>query len=62
MQYLEEKKLVHGYLAACNVLISEDGNAKVAHFAQARSVNANHARGQFPIRWTAPEALEEYVS
>lgn len=59
MQYLEEKKLVHRDLAARNVLISEDGNAKVADFGLARSVDANHAGGRFPIKWTAPEALRE---
>ena len=62
MQYLEEKKLVHRDLAARNVLISEDGNAKVADFGLARSVDANHAGGRFPIKWTAPEALRESVS
>ena len=63
MSHLENVGLVHRDLAARNVLIGENGLAKVADFGLARVVvdDVYSARqGQFPVKWTSPEALETY--
>jgi len=59
MQYLEEKKIVHRDLAARNVLLAEDLTAKVADFGLARDVALEMEKGKFPVKWTAPEAIQD---
>lgn len=61
MEYLEAKKVVHRDLAARNVLISEDCVAKVSDFGLAREECYNLDVGKLPIKWTAPEALKNWV-
>ncbi|XP_064112693.1 tyrosine-protein kinase SRK2-like [Macrobrachium nipponense] len=61
MWYLETENYIHRDLAARNVLIGADLQVKVADFGLSRLVDEEiyQARegGQFPIKWTAPEAL-----
>ena len=63
LAYLASIKLVHRDVAARNVLVSSERRAKIADFGMSReTVNSEYYRskgGQLPIRWTAPEALEE---
>jgi serine/threonine protein kinase len=63
LAYLASRRFVHRDIAARNVLVSSDKRAKIADFGLSRETNASdyyRARGgQMPIRWTAPEALEE---
>uniref|UniRef100_A0A1I7SCC5 Tyrosine-protein kinase n=1 Tax=Bursaphelenchus xylophilus TaxID=6326 RepID=A0A1I7SCC5_BURXY len=67
MMYLESRKLVHRDLAARNVLVGEevDGIAqiKIADFGLARKMMDDEykadAGSNFPLKWTAPEAILE---
>ena len=42
-------------LAARNVLLADDGQAKVADFGLASTDGATIESGKLPIKWTAPE-------
>ncbi|KAM9461372.1 megakaryocyte-associated tyrosine-protein kinase isoform 1-T1 [Clarias gariepinus] len=57
MEYLESKKLVHRDLAARNILISEDSVAKISDFGLAMADCQNIDIAKLPVKWTAPEAL-----
>ncbi|CAG7718410.1 unnamed protein product [Allacma fusca] len=64
MEYLSEKKVIHGDLAARNVLLSNDGVAKVTDFGLSRRRNYEYVKcvskksetdGPQPWRWVAIE-------
>ncbi|XP_060797300.1 megakaryocyte-associated tyrosine-protein kinase isoform X2 [Neoarius graeffei] len=57
MEYLESKKFVHRDLAGRNVLISEDNVAKISDFGLAMVDCQNIDSAKLPVKWTAPEAL-----
>lgn len=61
MAYLESENYIHRDLAARNVLVGENDIVKVADFGLARIINEDvyEARvgARFPIKWTAPEAI-----
>ncbi|XP_039442885.1 fibroblast growth factor receptor homolog 1-like [Culex pipiens pallens] len=64
MQHLSSMKLIHRDLAARNILVSEGFVMKIADFGLARDVhNQEYYRkmtsGKLPMRWMAPESLEE---
>ena len=61
MAYLESETVVHKDLAARNVLIAENGDAKVCDFGLAHDIH-NTVDEKLPIKWTAPEALRKCVS
>ena len=50
-------------IAARNVLLNNNGQAKISDFGLARKANiyVPHEGGKFPVKWTAPEALKESV-
>ena len=62
MSYLEKKQFVHRDLAARNVLVGEALTCKVAGFGLAMCLEGeippNPNEGKFPVKWTAPEALD----
>jgi serine/threonine protein kinase len=63
MAYLSSLHFVHRDLAARNVLVGSDIQAKIADFGLSREIGEDDQyyqskNGQLPIRWTAPEALE----
>lgn len=51
-------------LAARNILLNSNGQAKISDFGLARraEIHVPHEGGKFPVKWTAPEALKESVS
>ena len=73
MAHLIESHFVHRDLAARNVLVDSMRTCKVADFGLSRAVAVSEdaaagdeeeeqyyrsVKGQFPVRWTAPEAME----
>jgi len=64
LQHIHSKHFVHRDVAARNVLVGAGMVAKIADFGLSRqnSAGSEYYRsngGQLPVRWTAPEALEE---
>ncbi|KAL1395783.1 hypothetical protein pipiens_010989, partial [Culex pipiens pipiens] len=65
MEYLSSIKCIHRDLAARNILVSEGYVMKVADFGLARDVQDHEyyrkmTAGKVPIRWMAPESLENF--
>lgn len=65
MAYLASRGVVHRDLAARNVLVTSDHKAKIADFGLTRDTDGNseyyNSRGgAIPVRWSAPEALEDH--
>lgn len=61
LAYLASRSFVHRDVAARNVLISSDGRAKVSDFGMSRNTedaDYYYSRSKLPIRWCAPECLE----
>ncbi|XP_062857401.1 tyrosine-protein kinase Blk [Trichomycterus rosablanca] len=60
MTYIERKNYIHRDLRAANILVSETLHCKIADFGLARIIESEyHAQegAKFPIKWTAPEAI-----
>jgi serine/threonine protein kinase len=63
MEYLEAQNYIHRDLRAANILVGENNIVKVADFGLAKfSLNEQNevldTNTKFPVKWTAPEALE----
>lgn len=58
MEHLECKKLLHRDLAGRNILVSEDGVAKISDFGLAKVSSTATDNSKLPVKWTAPEALK----
>lgn len=66
MEYLSSVSIVHRDLAARNCLVSEDYEAKVGDFGLTRKTYCRDyyrmkGSAPLPIRWMAPESLEDGV-
>jgi hypothetical protein len=63
LAYLASRNFVHRDVAARNVLVSSEHRAKISDFGMSReTVNSDYYQskgGQIPVRWSAPEALED---
>ncbi|XP_073965214.1 fibroblast growth factor receptor homolog 1-like [Choristoneura fumiferana] len=63
MEFLVSRGCIHRDLAARNVLVSGDLTIKIADFGLARDVRdyayyRKRSAGRLPVRWMAPESLE----
>ncbi|XP_057369653.2 vascular endothelial growth factor receptor 1-like [Daphnia carinata] len=66
MNYLSSKKVLHGDLAARNVLLADDGVVKVADFGMAKKMyyERNYEKtgqGLMPVKWMAIESLTDRI-
>ncbi|KAL5278984.1 KDR family protein [Megaselia abdita] len=66
MDYLASKKVLHGDLAARNILLCEDNVVKICDFGLARSMckgdnYKKQGEARLPIKWLALESLESQV-
>ncbi|KAI9559363.1 hypothetical protein GHT06_016152 [Daphnia sinensis] len=64
MDYLASRKVLHGDLAARNVLLADGGVAKVADFGMSRNMyyEGNYqkeSQGLMPVKWMAIESLTD---
>ncbi|EFX87291.1 hypothetical protein DAPPUDRAFT_44144, partial [Daphnia pulex] len=66
MDYLVSKKVLHGDLAARNILLADDGVAKVADFGMAKKMYyeenyEKRGQGLMPVKWMAIESLVDRI-
>nr|XP_045605396.1 vascular endothelial growth factor receptor 1-like isoform X1 [Procambarus clarkii] len=66
MEYLAFKKVLHGDLAARNVLLAEENIVKISDFGLAKDIykNQNYKKksdGPVPVKWLALECLKDGV-
>uniref|UniRef100_A0A669CBB0 Tyrosine-protein kinase n=1 Tax=Oreochromis niloticus TaxID=8128 RepID=A0A669CBB0_ORENI len=60
MAYIEKKNYIHRDLRAANILVNETLHCKIADFGLARIIESEYTAqegAKFPIKWTAPEAI-----
>ncbi len=62
MCYLESKSVLHRDLACRNVLIDDQMKPKISDFGLAQARNVTLESGKFPIKWSAPEAINDKVA
>lgn len=65
MDYLASKKIIHGDLAARNVLLCEDNVIKICDFGLAKSLYKSYIYKRtngtsLPFKWLALESIEDY--
>lgn len=66
MDYLASLKIIHGDLAARNVLLAQDDVVKICDFGLAKSLYKNNKytmKGEVPLpfKWLAPESMADGV-
>ncbi|KAB7500276.1 Vascular endothelial growth factor receptor 3, partial [Armadillidium nasatum] len=66
MEYLSSRKVLHGDLAARNLLLAEDNVVKICDFGLSREMHKNYmylkkSSDAMPIKWMAPEAIEQKI-
>ncbi|XP_023952476.2 vascular endothelial growth factor receptor 1 isoform X2 [Bicyclus anynana] len=66
MEYLASRKVLHGDLAARNVLLAEDNVVKICDFGLARSIYKNdeykkQENSPLPVKWLAIECMTDRI-
>ncbi|XP_063602901.1 vascular endothelial growth factor receptor 1-like [Penaeus indicus] len=66
MEYLAFKKVLHGDLAARNILLTEDNVVKISDFGLAKDIYRKEnyhkkSKGPMPVKWLAIECLREGI-
>ncbi|XP_046666077.1 vascular endothelial growth factor receptor kdr-like isoform X2 [Homalodisca vitripennis] len=66
MEYLASRKVLHGDLAARNVLLAEDNIVKICDFGLSKSMYTDvnyHKKGDdpLPVKWMALESIQDRV-
>ncbi|KAL4714431.1 hypothetical protein ACJJTC_017726 [Scirpophaga incertulas] len=66
MEYLASRKVLHGDLAARNVLLAEDNIVKICDFGLARSIYKNDEyqkkeNSLLPVKWLAVECMTDRI-
>ncbi|XP_059350097.1 vascular endothelial growth factor receptor 1-like [Daphnia carinata] len=65
MEFIASKKVLHGDLAARNVLLADHGIVKIADFGMARQMKnyiyEKKGQGLLPIKWMAIESLTDQI-
>ncbi|KPJ01940.1 Vascular endothelial growth factor receptor 1 [Papilio xuthus] len=66
MEYLASRKVLHGDLAARNVLLAEDNIVKICDFGLARSIYKNDEyqkkeNSPLPVKWLAIECMTDRI-
>ncbi|KAB7500453.1 Platelet-derived growth factor receptor alpha, partial [Armadillidium nasatum] len=66
MEYLTSRKVLHGDLAARNLLLTNNNVVKICDFGLSRKMYKNYvylkkSNEMMPIKWMAPEAIEQRI-
>lgn len=65
MAHLQKFRIVHGDLAARNVLVYENLTVKISDFGMSKKLSQNYYRktskGMLPFKWMAPESLRDAI-
>ncbi|RXG60888.1 Vascular endothelial growth factor receptor 1, partial [Armadillidium vulgare] len=66
MEYLTSRKVLHGDLAARNLLLASNNVVKICDFGLSREMYKNYmylkkSNEMMPIKWMAPEAIEQKI-
>ncbi|XP_046978932.1 vascular endothelial growth factor receptor 1 isoform X3 [Vanessa cardui] len=66
MEYLANRKVLHGDLAARNILLAEDNIVKICDFGLARSIYKNdeykkQENSPLPVKWLAIECMTDRI-
>ncbi|KAJ9600280.1 hypothetical protein L9F63_009456, partial [Diploptera punctata] len=66
MEYLASRKVLHGDLAARNILLTDDNIVKICDFGLARSMykSDNYKKkggGPLPVKWMALESIRDHI-
>ncbi|XP_043233883.1 vascular endothelial growth factor receptor 1-like isoform X2 [Amphibalanus amphitrite] len=66
MEYLASRKLLHGDLAARNILLAENNIVKISDFGLSRDIYKTRdyrkkGKGLLPVKWMAIESIQESI-
>ncbi len=67
MHFLSRRRFLHGDLACRNILIAEDGTAKISDFGLSKNIYQTTTYKKksdvpLPVKWLAPESIRDQVS